>query len=71
MKAEIEKEGVYSDPIVTEIVPLEKFYPAESYHKDYYDRNQSAPYCNFVIDPKVRKLLAEYKSEVKEEYQES
>lgn len=71
VKAEIEKEGVYSDPIVTEIVPLEKFYPAESYHKDYYDRNQSAPYCNFVIDPKVRKLLAEYKSEVKEEYQES
>lgn len=71
VKAEIEKEGVYSDPIVTEIVPLEKFYPAESYHKDYYDRNQSAPYCNFVIDPKVRKLLAEYKSEVKEEYQET
>lgn len=69
-KAEIEQEHLYPDPIVTEIIPFEKFYEAESYHKDYYDRNSSAPYCNFVIDAKIRKLLSEYKSEVKEEYQE-
>lgn len=70
-KAEIEQEHLYPDPIVTEIVPFEKFYEAESYHKDYYDRNSSAPYCNFVIDAKIRKLLSEYKSDVKDEYQES
>jgi peptide-methionine (S)-S-oxide reductase len=69
-KAEIEEEHLYPDPVVTEIVPFEKFYEAESYHKDYYDRNSSAPYCNFVIDAKIRKLLSEYKSDVKDEYQE-
>lgn len=70
-KVSIEEEHLYPDPIVTEIVPFEKFYEAESYHKDYYDRNSSAPYCNFVIDAKIRKLLSEYKSDVKDEYQES
>ena len=51
-KKELEKEGVYEDPIVTEITPFENFYVAEDYHKNYYENNQSAPYCNFVIDPK-------------------
>ncbi len=46
----------FSDPIVTEIAPLEKFYPAEDYHQDYYNRNEGAPYCQVVIDPKLRKL---------------
>jgi peptide-methionine (S)-S-oxide reductase len=70
-KAELEKEHLYPDPIVTEIVPFEKFYPAESYHQDYYDRNSSAPYCNVMIDPKIHKLLRDYKSDVKDEYQEN
>lgn len=44
------------DPIVTEIAPLEAFYPAEDYHADYFNRHQDAPYCRFVIAPKVTKL---------------
>jgi peptide-methionine (S)-S-oxide reductase len=48
--------GDFDDPIVTEIKPLEKFYPAEEYHQDYYAKNPYAAYCSFVIRPKLRKL---------------
>lgn len=64
----MEKSGEYKDPIVTEIQPFEKFYTAEEYHKDYYDKNQSASYCMFVINPKIQKLLKEFGNDVKEEY---
>jgi peptide-methionine (S)-S-oxide reductase len=64
-KAALEKSGVYKKPIVTEIVPFTNFYPAEDYHKNYYDRHGTQPYCMFVIDPKVQKLLKEYRNEVK------
>jgi peptide-methionine (S)-S-oxide reductase len=53
---------------VTEITPFKNFYAAENYHKDYYESNRNAPYCNFVIDPKVHKLLQKYGIDVKEEY---
>ncbi|HTQ23439.1 MAG TPA: peptide-methionine (S)-S-oxide reductase MsrA [Candidatus Binataceae bacterium] len=43
-------------PIVTEVVPLKAFYEAENYHQDYYRKNTLAPYCQVVIDPKLRKL---------------
>lgn len=66
-KEALEKSGAYKNPVVTEIVPFTNFYPAESYHKDYYDRNRSASYCMFVIDPKVQKLLKAYRNELKEE----
>ncbi len=68
-KRDLEKEGVYKDSIVTEITPFREFYVAEDYHKNYYDNHQYAPYCNFIIDPKVRKLLMKYGNHVKEEYQ--
>jgi len=64
----IAKSGKYSGEIVTEIVPFTKFYPAESYHQDYYRYNSYQPYCQYVIDPKIQKLLKEYRKEVKEEY---
>src|SRR5579863_4019472 len=64
-KAALEKSGAYKHPVVTEIVPFTNFYPAESYHKDYYDNNRSQGYCMFVIDPKVQKLLQKYKNVVK------
>jgi peptide-methionine (S)-S-oxide reductase len=67
-KEELEKEGVYKDPIVTEITPFRNFYVAEDYHKNYYENNQSAPYCNYTIDPKVNKLLLKYGNNVKQEY---
>ena len=42
--------------VVTQLVPLEKFYPAESYHKDYYTKNSSASYCQLIIEPKLEKV---------------
>jgi peptide-methionine (S)-S-oxide reductase len=68
LKKEIEKKGVYKDPIVTEITPFKNFYVAEDYHKNYYEEHQDAPYCDFVIDPKIRKLLQQYGNDVKDEY---
>jgi peptide-methionine (S)-S-oxide reductase len=50
-------QAQFPDPIVTEIVPLKTFYPAEEYHQDYYQNNKDRnPYCQVVIAPKLRKL---------------
>lgn len=46
----------FADPIVTEFTPLETFYPAEDYHRDYYEHNTSQGYCRLVIAPKLTKL---------------
>jgi peptide-methionine (S)-S-oxide reductase len=67
-KKDLEQKGLYKDPIVTEISPFKNFYVAEDYHKNYYDNHQDAPYCNFVIEPKVHKLLQQYRNDVKEVY---
>ena len=56
MKGEFDASGEWKNPIVTEIAPFSKFYPAEDYHNDYYRRNQSQPYCRLVIRPKLDKL---------------
>lgn len=69
LKEKLQKSGRYTDKIVTEIVPFTNFYKAEEYHQDYYDRNTSYPYCQFIIDPKIKKLLKEYSQDVLEEYQ--
>ena len=50
------KSDLYTDPIVTEIAPLTKFYIAENYHQDYFRINKNAPYCQLVIKPKLDKL---------------
>ena len=55
-KAAAQKE--FAGKVVTEIKPLTKFYPAESYHQDYYRNNTHAPYCMMVITPKLKKLEA-------------
>jgi len=49
----------FKHPIVTEIAPFTKFYPAENYHQAYYDNNSGAPYCQIVIAPKLEKLEKE------------
>jgi len=67
-KKDLEQAGLYKDPIVTEITPFKNFYIAEDYHKNYYDKHQEVPYCNFVIDPKIHKLLQQYRNDMKEEY---
>ncbi|MDP2884342.1 MAG: peptide-methionine (S)-S-oxide reductase MsrA [Ignavibacteria bacterium] len=60
--AEKSKAAVQKDldsPIVTEIQPLKEFYLAENYHQDYYKNHANAPYCVFVIKPKLKKLKLE------------
>lgn len=52
---ELEGEGVWDDPIVTEIAEADRFYPAEAYHDAYFARNGGQPYCRAVIAPKVAK----------------
>ena len=50
------KSKYYDSPIVTEVTALDHFYIAENYHQDYYKKNKTAPYCRFVIKPKLDKL---------------
>lgn len=58
-------QPLWSQPIVTEIKPLEKFFPAEGYHQDYFERNQYQPYCQVVIAPKVAKFRKQYYEKLK------
>jgi peptide-methionine (S)-S-oxide reductase len=58
-KSKIEAQKEFGDPIVTELQPLTVFYPAENYHKDYYNGHRNAPYCLLVIKPKLKKLKLE------------
>ncbi len=61
-------EEKYPNLIVTKVEPAKEFYPAENYHQDYFNNNSYAPYCQVVIDPKVKKLLLQHSDEVKDEY---
>lgn len=65
---ELEGEKTYPDEIITEVVPFTRFYPAEDYHHEYYDRNQGQGYCQIVISPKISKLMKEYADDVKDEF---
>lgn len=56
----LEREGTWDAPIVTEVVPLRVFYPAENEHYRYYERNSNQPYCTFVVAPKVAKVRKEF-----------
>lgn len=55
-KDDLDKAGIWKDPIVTEISPFTTFYKAEDYHQQYYNLNSSQPYCRIVIQPKLEKL---------------
>ena len=59
-------DAVYDAPIVTEVVPLTSFFPAETYHQGYYRQNAEQPYCRAVIAPKVAKLRAHFASRLRE-----
>ena len=54
--AELNAEHIWDTPIITELRPFEKFYPAEGYHQEYFRKNPSQPYCRVVIAPKVAKF---------------
>lgn len=58
--AELTAERLFDDPIVTEVVPLDVFHPAELYHKDYFRRNPFQPYCIGVVAPKVAKVRTRF-----------
>lgn len=64
--SKLENEKKYSSPIVTKLGKFEKFYEVEPYHKEYYNRNNDAMYCQIVIDPKIQKLYKEFGGMVKE-----
>lgn len=64
-KEELEKVGLWPDPIVTELSEFHAFYPAEEYHQDYYNSNKTNPYCMAVIDPKVRKFMESHRESLK------
>lgn len=55
----------YRDPIVTEVRPLDRFYPAETYHQEYFRKNPGNPYCQFVIPPKRQKLAQRFAHRLK------
>ena len=61
----LEKEKLYSNPIVTKVSSATIFYPAEDYHQNYYNQNSSQGYCQMVIAPKLEKLRKYYKSKLK------
>lgn len=68
LKKELDEEKVFQNPIVTEITKFTNFYPAENYHKNFYESEKRPDYCRFVIDPKLTKLLKEYGSNIKDAY---
>ena len=68
VKRNLEETYEFKDQIVTQIVPFSVFYPAENYHTNYFNRNQNNSYCNFIIQPKVKKLLAKYQACIQEQY---
>ncbi len=62
---ELEKEKIWDDPIVTEVVPLDKFYSAEDYHQEYFKKNPWQPYCRAVVAPKVAKFRSHFLEKLK------
>lgn len=64
-KKKLNDEKVYDHPVVTEIVPLTNYYPAEDYHQNYYNQNSDQGYCQFVIQPKLEKFTRIFQDKLK------
>ena len=65
IKVELDQSGAYAAPIVTEIVPLTVFFPAEDYHRNYYAQNPDQGYCQLVVRPKVEKFKKVFHNRLK------
>jgi peptide-methionine (S)-S-oxide reductase len=63
-KKRLDDSGAFKSPIVTEIVPLKKFYAAEDYHQNYFRMNPNQGYCRFVIGPKMDKFREAFKDKL-------
>ncbi|MGE0561915.1 MAG: peptide-methionine (S)-S-oxide reductase MsrA [Flavobacteriales bacterium] len=61
----LNEEQVFPNPIVTEITPINNFYPAEDYHQDYFELNGENPYCQAVVRPKLDKFRKVFKDKLK------
>jgi peptide-methionine (S)-S-oxide reductase len=55
----------FNRPIVTEVAPAPKFYQAEQYHQEYFERNPRQPYCHYVVSPKVAKFRKQFAERLK------
>ncbi|MBI2315086.1 peptide-methionine (S)-S-oxide reductase MsrA [Candidatus Daviesbacteria bacterium] len=67
-KEKMDKSGELKGKIVTQILFLDKFYTAEEYHQNYYEKNKDTnSYCSLVIDPKIEKLINKFNNLVREE----
>ncbi len=64
-KRKLDESAVFAAPIVTEIVPFTSFYPAESYHQNYFENHPQQPYCSVVIGPKVAEFEKVFKDKLK------
>ena len=62
---EIDSSNIWEYPIVTEVTQFQNFYPAEDYHKDYYNQHSDEPYCRLLIKPKVSKLRKHFMDKLK------
>ena len=62
---EVTDEGVYDNPIVTEVTPFDKFYVAENYHQEYFANNPNQPYCAAIVAPKVAKFRKKFLEKLK------
>lgn len=65
---EINSSTTEGDKVVTEVVPLDKFYEAEDYHKDYFAKNPENTYCQLVINPKLEKIQKHFNNLIKDIY---
>ena len=63
--ANLTQAGLFDDPIVTEVAPASTFHEAEKYHQEYFERNPSQPYCQFVVKPKVAKFRKQFVEKLK------
>jgi peptide-methionine (S)-S-oxide reductase len=64
-RKKLDESGAFDSPIVTEVTAFTEFYPAEDYHQNYFNLNGEAPYCSFVIQPKIDKFKKVFKSKLK------
>ena len=64
--AEVNKEHLYANPVVTEVTPFANFYKAEEYHQSYFALNPTRGYCQVVIAPKVQKFRAKFRDKLKQ-----
>lgn len=63
--AEVNAEGIWDAPIVTEVTPFDKLYMAEDYHQEYFANNPNVPYCAAVVAPKVAKFRQKFVGRLK------